>query len=83
MLKGMLYLCLLISIFTPASCQDLVFIPDVNFRNSLGERGLLTRDSLDLNKVRKKKISVASFVNLGIANLYGLQYFEDLYMEVV
>ena len=65
----------------PIRCQDLVHIPDSSFRVALEEKGLLTNDSLDINKVRSKKISAITFKGLGIENLNGIQYFD--YLQVL
>lgn len=59
------------------SAQTLKFIPDLNLKNELNKKGFITNDSLDLRKT--KGVLQLEFVNSGIENLDGLQYFDQVF----
>lgn len=59
------------------SAQNLIFIPDINLRNELNKEGFLTKDSLDIIKIKGRL--TLKLNDKGIVNLEGLQYFEKVW----
>ena len=70
-------LYLFLSLLTiQVSGQNLKFIPDYNLKCALKDKGLITNDSLDINKAQK--IYELELNGKGIEDLNGLQYFKNL-----
>ncbi len=67
-----IFLFLTLQIFA----QNLKFIPDSTLRKELKRQGFTTNDSLDIKKTQGRNILELN--NLGITNIDGLQYFEQL-----